>query len=148
MAPISFNERLDLLQRVSRGWLELKKAFEAPSLTEMDAPVSPGGWTGRDLLVHLAVWDEELTRVLLDLNSGLTEAWPDMAGQALDAWNEERVAVFRDIPAADALDYFEQAHFELMELLEGSPSVTRALVEPAIGHYAEHLQQIRNRKRP
>lgn len=146
--PISFKERLDLLQRASAGWLGLKKAIESLDPQQLDTPIAMGGWTGRELIVHIAVWDDELTRVLLDLDSGEHEVWPPADGDALDAWNEERVAAFRELPTGDSFDYFEQAHFELMELLEQSPSATRALIEPAIAHYGEHLEHIKQLKHP
>lgn len=144
---ISFKERLDLLQRTSRRWLELKRAIEALPPQRLTEPMAPGGWTGRELILHLATWDEELMRVIEERDAGEDASWPPPGGAARDAWNAERVAAFRDLPAGDALDYFEQAHFELMELLERSPSVTRALIEPLIAHYDEHLGEINRLRR-
>jgi hypothetical protein len=141
--PISFDERLDLLQRVARGWLELKRAADGLSEVKLATPGTIGPWSARDMLVHVAIWDEELTRVLLDLDSGDEESWPPADGPARAAWNEDRVAELRSLPLDDALDYFEQAHFELMELLETSPSVTQALVEPVVRHYAAHVADLR-----
>lgn len=144
---ISFEERLELLQRTSRRWLELKRAIEALPPQRLAEPVAPGGWTGRELILHLATWDEELMRVIEERDAGEDAPWPPPGGAARDAWNAERIAAFRDLPGDDALDYFEQAHFELMELLERSPSVTRALIEPLIAHYDEHLAEINRLRR-
>ncbi len=145
--PIGFDERLDLLQRVARGWLELKRATDGFDDEALATTKATGAWSVKDLMIHLAIWDEELTRVLLDLERGEPEEWPSGSGAERDAWNEARVAEFHVLAVGDARDMFEEAHFDLMEVLERSPSVTTALVEPTIRHYAAHLADLKRLRR-
>ncbi|RIK36317.1 MAG: hypothetical protein DCC58_19400 [Chloroflexi bacterium] len=142
---IPIRERLKLLQRVSADWLDLRRALHAiPAQRRATAP--PDGWSARDIAIHVANWDEELTRVLLDLSEGLPESWPPLSGPERDAWNAQRLAEFAGLPVDDALDYFEQAHFELMELLEQSPYLSAELLKPATDHYRQHAQSLRRRQ--
>ena len=145
--PISFDQRLALLQRMSRGWLDLKKGISGLRPGELGAPLCPGCWTGRDLIVHIAICDEELTGRLLELDEGELGVAPVPDNESNDVSSEQRVEEYRNLSAADAFDYFEQAHFDLMEVLERSPSVTAALIEPAVAHYQEHLEQVTQRSR-
>jgi hypothetical protein len=145
--PIGFKERLELLQRMSLGWLDLKKAINGMAPHEPAVPLCPGCWTGRDLILHIAISDEELTGRVLELDEGNPGATPVTGDWQDEASNEHKVDEYRNLSIADAVDFFEQAHFDLMEVLERSPSLTAALVEPAIAHYREHLAQVTQRPR-
>jgi hypothetical protein len=145
--PISIDERLDILQRTSRSWLELKKAIERLSDDDLSRPNTVGNWSGRDLMVHVASWDEEMTRLLRDLDAGKPERWPDTEGDRIDVWNGSHVAAFRNVSIVEARRYFEGTHFEFMDVLEKSPSVTAKLVGTYHQHYDEHLPQFQALKR-
>jgi hypothetical protein len=54
--PMSIDERLDMLQKASRAWLELTRLLDRIPEAAMNQPGTVGDWSGRDLLVHIASW--------------------------------------------------------------------------------------------
>src|SRR4051812_26232191 len=94
---ISSQERLDILQRTSASWLALKKTIDGLSEADLSRPGTIGSWAGRDLMVHIANWDEEMTRLLRDLDAGKPERWPAAEGDKLDSWNQARAAPFHNV---------------------------------------------------
>src|SRR3954449_10090641 len=90
---ISLDARLDILQRISRSWLALKTAIDGLSDDDLSRPNTVGSWSGRDLMVHVASWDEEMTHMLRGLDRGQPSQWPD----DVDAWNEAHVTPFRNV---------------------------------------------------
>jgi DinB superfamily len=136
--PMSDDERRDILERTRASWQALSDAVGTLSDDELSRPNTVGTWSGRDLMVHVACWDEELTRMLGDLDRGQPLNWPDTQRDNINAWNAERVAPFHNRAIAETKRYFTGAHDAFMSALTTSPSVSVALVGRYHAHYDEH----------
>jgi hypothetical protein len=118
-------------------------------------------WTLKDLLAHLASWDEEVVRVLQTFTmpgeSHYTYVISDRNGFAV--WNEEQIAMRRDHSLPQVMSEFEIARRDLIQVVEGltdpvlsrsrmtswgKPSTGFELVMTQVEHDVEHAAQVRS----
>lgn len=118
-------------------------------------------WTLKDLLAHVASWDEEMVRVLQTFTmpgeSQYTYTISDRNGYA--AWNEEQVAARRAKSVSEIVTEFEIARRDLIQVVEGltDPVLNRSrmtpwgkpqtgfdLVQTQVEHDQEHADQVRS----
>jgi hypothetical protein len=142
--PLSMHDRIESLQRTAHAWLAFKRLLDAIPDADLERPNEIGVWSGRDVVVHVATWEDEALRVIAHLDAGLPERWPDHSGAARDAWNAAQLAPFRALSTAEIRVFSVGTHAELMLAAEQSPvagpSVAMRVTE---GHTAEHLAQLR-----
>jgi uncharacterized damage-inducible protein DinB len=109
---------------------------------------SQGGWSGKEILLHMAVWDRLLAGALEAVADGRPlppEPFPE--GQ-LDAWNDEQVAALAWMTVSEALHEFGAARGEAEAQLR---RCTPAQLEQAGGwvnlykHDLHHLDQMARR---
>lgn len=74
-----------------------------------------GGWTVREVLVHIACWDRELVRGLDQLLAGRRPAFLD---EDENAFNERAVCAWREVPLDAVSAELRAAHESLMARLE------------------------------
>lgn len=78
-------------------------------------------WTLKDLLAHIASWDEEMVRVLQTFTmpgeSQYTYVISDRNNYAV--WNEEQVAARRHLTLSQTMSEFEIARRDLIQVVEG-----------------------------
>lgn len=139
---LTVDERLDMLQRASRAWLELRRLVDAIPDAALERPGTIGSWSGRDLLAHIASWEREGARVIRDLDAGEPAEWPN--DSQTDAWNEAQVEGWRSLRLEQVQQWAQDEHFELMNLAETSPEIAPdILLSVTAEHYAEHLDDVR-----
>jgi uncharacterized damage-inducible protein DinB len=93
------------VQHAADTMLKHRTQFEAfcraLSEEELDRPVPNSDWTVKDFIIHLAQFDEEITRWVEALRDGRVEAPgrnPDGSNFDLDAYNNARIAERHDWP--------------------------------------------------
>jgi hypothetical protein len=134
------------------------EALLALSDEQLDVPVdAAGGWSGRDLMGHLVVWQEAALATAKELAVGETsptmervEAEWDEPG-ASDRINEEALARFRAMPMADVRERFRTVSGELRGYLTVVPEVRwiknarhqEYFFGETTEHYEEHLPALR-----
>jgi hypothetical protein len=136
------------------------RAFEAlEELTDqqLEAPVEAAhGWSGRDLMGHLLLWQEEALASAKELAIGETSAtiarieaeWG--APGAGDRLNDEALARYRQIPIGELRERFARTAGELRGYLTVVPEarwVKHAahqewFIEDTIEHYEEHRSDL------
>jgi len=109
-----------------------------------------GTWGVREILVHIAGWDREMTPALDRIGRG-EAAYPAGAYDDADGWNARFVAAREGVKLADVLAEMDGAHRGLVaaagalgasHLAPGAAA--RELFEgTAAQHYREHAAQIR-----
>ncbi|MGH2617443.1 MAG: maleylpyruvate isomerase N-terminal domain-containing protein [Thermomicrobiales bacterium] len=131
----------ELAEQAHALWSAIRAAAYALSDEQIDRPNTIGTWSGRDVMVHIANWEEAATQAIRDLDAGrpLDPVYADDAD--LDAWNEVHVAPYRQIPLAAAKRYFEQTHTTLLETIRSSPNVYPRVV---LCSYLYHLDDLLN----
>jgi len=137
---ITQQERLDILQEVSRSWLDLLKAIRSLSDADLVKPNTIGQWSGKDVMGHITFWERHLLDGIEAVEVG-EEPDPieDFETANLIAAREMSPLSLDEIRAR-----FDATHDELMQALETTPMLTRDRIEDAtFGHYAEHAADIR-----
>jgi|GEM_PF-3800109 len=135
--------RQALLEEMHEVWSEIRDAAYALSDEQIDRENTVGTWSGRDVMVHIANWEERCADVIgmLDRGEQVTRLYE--SDDELDALNEKWVRPWHDVPLADAKAYFERIHQHLQETVRNSPVVRRELV---LGCYPGHIDDLRRLK--
>ncbi len=58
--PIQLS-KAELLERIHRSWSDLEQAIAQLSDAQLSAPALSGGWAIKDMLAHLASWEQRCT---------------------------------------------------------------------------------------
>lgn len=138
--PISMNERLAMLQKASRAWLDLKRTLDKLTDAQLLRPGTIGSWNGKDLIAHIANWEQVASESIEEVDGGNPEPWrDDLWESVIHEMNEQLLEPWRDRSLADVRQYLEDAHFTLMNLAETSrharPDVVVYVTEI---HYGQH----------
>lgn len=136
---LTAEERLRLLQRADAIWGALWAAFDALTEEQIDRPNTVGSWCGRDVIVHIANWEERAAEVIRTVERGEQPGRTYTTDAELDAWNEAHTAPLRAVSLAEARVYILRCHVELMGLVLTSPAVRPEWV---LGNYPGHLDDL------
>jgi len=122
----------------------------------LDSP-NPGGWTAKEMLAHVAFWDEAVVPVVVSMfrgeelpagwafgggDLGLSEgAWPDS-----DVHNAREATWARNRTSAEVIERCDRSHSQLVALLSTltDDEVVRHLdyFVDLGNHYIEHLREL------
>lgn len=100
-----------LMEAITAG----RKKFEATlSQLDEDQMISPGlesGWSVKDVLAHIQVWETRMVRWLEETQRGETPQMlpPGMTWDDLDQMNDETYLQNRDRPLSEVLEEFHQS---------------------------------------
>ena len=112
------------LQAIEHGWLPFRATVDRLGLDRFKH-VSPAGWTVKEMLAHIAFWEETVTPVVV----GWFRGGPD---EAFEGWyGGEELGLTRDDPwpVADVHNAREAAG-------------ARRIAAATWRHYAEHLGEL------
>jgi len=132
-------DRQAILNEANRVWGEIRDAAYALTAEQIDRPGTVGTWSGRDVMIHIANWEERCAEVIRDLDARRPVTPTCTTDAELDTWNEAHVAPYHAIPLEEAKAYFESMHQQLMELARTSPNAKADLV---LGCYPGHLDDL------
>jgi len=145
----------DLRARVDSAWAPFRAAIAAMS-DALDEPTG-GGWTAKEMLAHIAFWDEAVVPVVVRMfraeelpagwafgsgDLGLVEgAWPEA-----DVHNAREATWARSRSATEVIERCDRAHRQLVALLatvndDELVSHLDYFSDLAI-HYVEHLHEL------
>jgi Mycothiol maleylpyruvate isomerase N-terminal domain len=116
------------LEQVNSSWQSLQQAIEGISDERMAEPGVAGEWSVKDLLAHVAYWDDP------DL--------PDSGGD----WQpiNERVASERaNWSLAEVRNNLTETHERMLTALRAKPDIDPGQVIGDWEHYDEHAAEIR-----
>jgi hypothetical protein len=143
--------RVQLLKRIEEPWSVLMAAYGGLSEAEMLEPGVTGTWSVKDIIAHVASWEEEaLTHLPVILAGGKPPRYSVTHG-GLHAFNAQMTARNRDVPLSEVLRRRDETHRRLLAFIQGAPEeafatdtrVRRRLRLDTYGHYAIHTKAIR-----
>ncbi len=152
-------KRDQLAMRLEARWRELHAAFQGLSHDALLEPGVVGPWSIRDVLAHVATWEEEAMKALpVILDNGPLPRYSTFYG-GIDAFNAQAQEWKATLTLEQVFQALEDTHDRLLSYLEGVPDVAfaresrflRRLRQDTYGHYREHTQQIqawRQTRRP
>ncbi len=137
---ISMDERLKMLQIASRAWLDLTRTLNKLTDAQLLKPNAIGSWSGKDVIAHIANWEQLAAETIEEAEAGNPGAWrDDLWIDVIDEMNEELLDPWRDSSLADVRQYLDDAHFTLMNLAETSRFVrSDPVIYVTATHYAQH----------
>ena len=138
--PISMEERLAMLQTASRAWLDLTRTLNALTDAQLVKPNTIGSWNGKDVIAHIANWEQVAVEAIEEIEAGNPEAWrDDLWIDVIHQMNEELLNPLRDRSLADVRQYLDDAHFTLMNVAETSRFARPDIVIYVTAtHYGQH----------
>jgi uncharacterized damage-inducible protein DinB len=137
----------EYLAAIDDSWNRWLDALDRLSAEEIDSPGTCGEWSVRDLVGHIAVWDQ----VAIDKVLGIREGnHPPEDDESLDQFNERTVEVSRSLELDVIRERMISTHEKLIEDLadvsnlpvEILERIEWATVEDTRKHYQQHLDQI------
>lgn len=136
-------DRAKLLRRIDEGWRAFRAKVGHIGRARLERPPS-AGWTFKDLVGHVAAWEEEVPRQLAALREG-TYRW----SLSVDEFNRRAVEERRLVGAEAILDELDAAHRRLVQAVREMPEEQLAdkralewIVESTYAHYAEHVSEL------
>jgi hypothetical protein len=156
-------DKAALLQQVEQGWDEYRTYLASLSEEQLTVPTDAMGWTAKDHVIHIAIWENEtsswLAKNLRYESLGVDQATVEEGTDQINAVIHQR---YQDLPLSDALRLSRQNHEQLMRQLESltnedllrpyrhfDPSSDREnpidelIIMDTYDHYLEHLPWIK-----
>lgn len=157
--------KTELMDRIAYAYEALERTLAGLDETQMARPDPTSGWTIKDHLFHLALWERGVAWLMTGRSRyegmGITaQEWRDLE---MDQGNDLVYKRHRERPPAEALTTFRDAHREMLEALAplGDDDLLRPYADydvaerlwpdrPILGwiagdtyeHFAEHLGYI------
>lgn len=137
--------RKGLLNRLEREWLAFSESFEGLSESILEEPGVVGPWSVRDILGHIATWEEEALKALAQILEGKRAPYGDV-----NAFNAQEQARKRNFSLDQIKKELAATHERVVAFLAGAPesayvrenSFRRRLRLDTYNHYREHAAQI------
>jgi hypothetical protein len=120
MSTEQFPTKSELLARIQQGWDDFQTFLSSLSETHLITSTDAAGWTAKDHIMHLVVWEDGVEALLnrqsrLD-RMGIDEAtW---AGHDYDQINAIIQQQHRDKPLAEVLQTFRDVHQRLIATIQ------------------------------
>jgi hypothetical protein len=152
MTSDSARRILDLLEAEYRPFRDAAEKLGAEGL---ERP-TPAGWTAKEMLAHIAFWDEASFAVITSMFRGqpLPEGWafgsgyvPEDPWPRADVHNAREAAWARPRPAAEVLARWDEVHRRLRETLrtitdEEAAEHSDYLNSEIPGRYSQHMDEL------
>ena len=145
-------DRLQLLQRVNKAWLEFKESHAGLSDSQILEPGVQGRWSVRDILAHVTTWEEEALKYLpLILEGGKPPRYAATYG-GIDAFNARMTEEKRGLSLSQVLAQLDHTHQRVIDLIQRTPEeqftretrFRRRLRLDTYSHYPTHADAIRS----
>jgi hypothetical protein len=142
--------RQQLLKRLDQTWAAFSEAYASLSEAQLTEPGVTGDWSVKDLLGHVATWEEEALKYLpLILTGGTPPRYSDTYG-GLDTFNAQMTAQKRSLPLAEVVRQLEETHRRLIDYIQTVPEAAfthetpfrRRLRLDTYSHYPIHTRMI------
>jgi uncharacterized protein (TIGR03083 family) len=108
-----------LLRRIEHGWNDLQAYLGTLSEEQLTKPTDAAGWTVKDHLIHLAIWEDGVY-ALLEGRSQREGMEVDEATwrQGIDAINAVIQQRYHDLPLGEVLETFRVKHERLVSRIK------------------------------
>ena len=132
-------EKERVLRDMDKSWRALMDSIRGIPESLMTEPGVSGHWSVKDILAHIAAWDRETTRVVMQILRGDEPEWPIHDQK----FNDVNYEADKNLPVNEARNRALSAHKALVEMLDGKAEVRAAWLRGATyDHYPEHTEDI------
>ena len=151
-------DALSFLEDEREAWAPFEALLELTD-DDLERPTDPDGpahgWAGRDLMAHLAGWQEVALREARELAVGETSPTrlamdADWDARGADVINAEMLGAWRELPMAEVRRRFRETAGELRGYLTvvpearwvKNPASLEAFLAETMDHYRDHLADL------
>jgi uncharacterized protein (TIGR03083 family) len=143
-------KKQQVLTKLDRAWTEFSETFQGLSPAQMEAPGVMENWSVKDLIAHVATWENEALTHLPHILEGVRPPRYADAYGGLDAFNALMTEKKRSLPLIEVLEQFEATHRKLVAYLATAPEeqfatetrFRRRLRLDTYSHYPLHTRAI------
>jgi len=147
--------RSQLLRRVDDAWTALQASYADLSDTEMLVSGVTGTWSIKDIILHVASWEEEALKHVPHILAGGRPPRYSVLYGGIDAFNAQTTERNRSLSVGEALRQRDETHRRLIAFIQTVPEdqfvtetrVRRRLRLDTYGHYPRHAEAIRRWRR-
>jgi hypothetical protein len=149
----------NLIQTLESAQEDLQNLLDEMETEKLNEVGVVEGWSVKDILAHIAFWEQRVTAWAAALSQGTRPEPPFWSGD----WSEERInqAIYeqnRDRPLRDVLDQWQAVHKGVLQAVQamsdqelferkvewlGNASFAEALPGNTYEHFRHHEQDIR-----
>lgn len=104
-----------LIERLNQSRNAMQRALSSVDAQQELCP----GWTIREMLAHIAGWEEVGAKTIRAHSAGVTPEPLEIRG--IDAYNQVLIANCAALSHDEVIRYWRQARRELVEALDGTP---------------------------
>jgi hypothetical protein len=136
-----------LLADEERCWLELGDVFAlVPSSRFQEPTVTPAGWSGKDVMFHIAAWMTDCALQLERIRAGTFDP-AEETRETIERRNAEWFALSSTMDPRDVRVEFAAARQRMVEgfgaLSEVTPAAHEWFEESGALHYLKHVADLR-----
>lgn len=164
MSDTSTMTKAELLSAIDKGWDDIQAYLDTLTEQQLTQPTDPAGWTAKDHVIHLAIWEDGINALLEKRDRvaamGIDpETWESHDYDRINAIIQQR---YHDLSWAEVQHKRQQVHQHLLTIIQSlsdadlqrpyrdyQPDSTAD--KPVIGwingntfeHYEEHIPWIK-----
>jgi len=139
-----------LLEKLDRGWDDLKQSYRGLAEAELVVPGVVGNWSVKDVLAHVTTWEEEALKHLPHILAGETPPRYLVVYGGVDAFNALMTERKRALPLDEVLRQLDETHGQLVEYVRAAPEellatetrFRRRIRLDTYSHYPIHTKMI------
>ena len=134
------------IETANEAYTAIREYVAGIAESDMLEPQRVGKWSGKDLVVHLADWEQVGARMIAEAAQGKPDRWltTDEDG---DTYNERRVNELSEYSLEHALDFWENAHKQFVDAFRQHDSDRDDLLLGITRHhYQLHMPDFRHVK--
>jgi hypothetical protein len=143
-----------ILIKLDDRWQEFLRSFEGLPESQMIQDAQEGGWSIKDILVHVRTWEAEALKYLpIILENQRLPRYKDLYG-GINAFNAMTYETNKDLPLKTVQANLWDTHQRLLTYLQSIPEehfasgtrFLRRLSADTYNHYPEHSETIKQRR--
>lgn len=147
-------DRTKLIKKLEEEWEKFEEAYSGLPENELLHSDVPGGWSVRDIIVHVTYWEEEALTYLPVILKGSRPPRYFITYGGIDAFNTQMMQNRKYLSLAELLQRHAETHRRLIEFLLTVPEdqfsletrFRRRLRLDTYGHYSVHTREILRRR--
>ena len=139
-----------IIERLENRWVEFLHSFEGLPESHVTRPAHEGGWSIKDILVHVRTWEEEALKYFpMIFENQRLPRYKDLYG-GINAFNAMTHDANKDLPLKTVLSNLEATQTRRLADLRSVPEehfasgtrFRRRLAADTHNHYPEHTETI------
>jgi uncharacterized protein (TIGR03083 family) len=120
MSDEMVNSKAELVEKIQAAWDAFNAYIDSLDAVQLTEPTDAAGWSAKDHIAHLAVWESGMVAMLESLprheRMGLAyNLWISGDYDAINAVLQERDA---DLPLAEVRQWFAEVHQQLLDKID------------------------------